>query len=61
MKIFTSIPSKPTFERIFFPLKKSESVSLATSSVPMRPVEIRRYLRELRENRQYNFTKDFLY
>jgi hypothetical protein len=30
-------------------------------STYMRPIEIRRYVRNLRETRRYHFTRDFLY
>ncbi len=62
MKAFTLMPLKAALGRNLGSVNKAEPVFVsATSSMHMRPVEIRRYLRHLRENRQYNFTRDFVY
>ena len=41
---------------------KTEPVAVsADTSRPMRPLEIKRYVRSMRENRQYNYSCDFVY
>lgn len=62
MKALRSMPLQPTFRINPFSVHKAEPVLVPTeSSAHMGPMEIRRYLRSLRENRQYNFTRDFVY
>jgi hypothetical protein len=57
MKVVTSLPLKQIFRINPFSIQKTEPVlvSIAPSS-PMRPVEIRRNLRHLRETRHYTIT-----
>ena len=62
MKACTLIPFQATFRSNPVSVPKAEPVLVSTASeVHLRPVEIRRYLRFLRENRQFNFTRDFVY
>lgn len=62
MKAFTLILLKPAFRSNQLPIREEESALVpAESSIQTRPTEIRRFLRNLRENRQYNFTRDFVY
>jgi hypothetical protein len=43
-------------------IHKTEPVLVSiSSSTSMQPVDTRRYLRHLRENRHFNFTRDFVY
>ena len=62
MKALVSMKLQPAFRSKLACIHKAEPVLVsAASSIHNRPVEIRQYLRYLRENRQYNFTKDFVY
>jgi hypothetical protein len=62
MKAFASLPLQSPFRINPVSMRLAEPVFVSTtSSMHLRPMEIRRYLRHLRESRQYNFTRDFVY
>jgi hypothetical protein len=62
MKSLASMPFLPPFRdtKAYYHPEGPVPVSFGPSE-PLRPVEIRRYIRTLRENRRFTFTHDFLH
>ena len=61
MKVITRIPLNEILKNNPFSVSRSEPVLVSTTSQPMRTLELRRNLRQMREKRRYTFTRDFLY
>jgi hypothetical protein len=60
MKYLISVPLRMLFGDDLFSSRKPEPVFVSSaSSIPMRPVEIRRNLRHLRESRYYSLTREY--
>jgi hypothetical protein len=61
MKALKSILLKLPIQMNLVLLRDADPEIISTASSKMQLLEIRRYLRELRKNREYNFTKNFVY
>ena len=61
MKAVKEMPATVEFIRAMFPPRHSAPAPVPVTSSPMRPVDIRRFVRDQRESRRYTFTRDFLY
>jgi hypothetical protein len=62
MKTITRIPLREIFMNNPFAVRRADpALVFMSSTASMRTVEIRRSLRQMRESRQYTFTRDFLY
>jgi hypothetical protein len=60
MKYLISTPLRIIFGDNLFSVRKPEPVIVSSaSSMPMRPVEIRRNLRHLRESRHYSLFREY--
>ncbi len=59
MKALLSRPSNGNIMKILH--RQVPVVVPVAGTAYMRPVEIKRYIRNLRETRHYHFTRDFLY
>ena len=62
MKALMTVPASNLLTRILYSHLKPAPVPVPPdAAASLRPVEMRRYLRNLRETREYHFTRDFLY
>ena len=62
MKAFPSTPLQGKLNEIFESYKTSVPKEVPEEpETPPRPVEIKRFVREQRENRQYSYSRDFMY
>jgi len=62
MKSFPLTPLNGTLKQIIDSYSTSISREVAVESeTHVRPVEIRQFIRDLRQNRQYSYSKNFVY
>jgi hypothetical protein len=60
MKTIRRIPFREIFMNNPFSVRRAEPAPVSWQpSTPLRPVEIRRHLRQIREHRQYGSTVDY--
>jgi hypothetical protein len=62
MKSVASMPFMPSFKNNNAYYRPEGPIpAIVESSEPMSPLEIRRYVRTLRETRRYNYSNDLIY
>jgi hypothetical protein len=61
MKSLASMPLMPSFNNKAYYHPEGPVPVVVESSEPLRPIEIRRYVRALRENRRFSYSNDLLY
>ncbi len=62
MKALSSVPLHSTLNKVLESLHHQEQIPVPLEATPyMRPIEIKRFIHHLRQNRRYEYTRDFIY
>ena len=61
MKALSSLPFQSSFDKVLKSMYEEPVLVPVESEAYLRPIDTRRFIRNLRKQRKYNYSRDFIY